>query len=286
MASSFKGMVGKALATQRMRATIQQNEQLARSAKVAVSPLQGGSSGKFLFVPNPNCCPKCSQLGLSPHFFNTGDVAFISHPNCKCATIEVPAGLSPEETMEWAKHPVGVMRYGWNYGQSFAPVNITEKNRFNNFLKWHNRVRPTEGQPRTRRQVRATASEEQIKKIRRAVKRGTLGPAEELTADLQRRAEAQRIARHIEEVRNNARHLKKGSTWNPNGKKRVPKSKAVTSTPKNETRFAKNTTSRIVKKNTDIGSIRGSGFARMSFNKERQRKKKREELLRRLGLID
>lgn len=154
--------------------------------KTAIGTYRGRfqSSGKFLFVAHPNCCPRCSLLGQSPHFFSTPDVAFITHPNCKCATIEAPAGLSPAELMQWAKNPVGTMRFGFNYGVPLKSVNITDKNRAMQVLAWQNRM--ASDNPRTK--IRADVTKSQINRIRRQVKAGTLGPAKNFTAGIKRNA--------------------------------------------------------------------------------------------------
>lgn len=140
------------------------------------------SGGKFLFVPHPDCCPKCNLLGLTPHFFNTPDVAFISHPNCKCATVEAPAGLSPSQLMEWARNPVGPMRYGFNYGIPLQSFNLTERNRENRMLAFGNRMRPFVSlADRNRRRVRAEVTAARVEEVRRRVAEGSLGPARDFT---------------------------------------------------------------------------------------------------------
>lgn len=151
------------------------------------------SSGKYLFVAHPNCCPKCNALGLSPHFFNTPDVAFITHPNCKCATVEAPAGLSPSQLMEWAKHPTGVMRYGFNYGVPLREQNLTERNRKTQTAAWYNRMMTGTG---SRAKVRSEVTQRRINAVRKAVADGALGPAKNLTAGVKGLAtkEAKRIA--------------------------------------------------------------------------------------------
>ena len=140
------------------------------------------SSGKYLFVPHPDCCPKCNLLGLTPHFFNTPDVAFISHPNCKCATVEAPAGLSPSQLMAWAKNPTGTMRFGFNYGVPLATANLTDRNRANSMLAFANRMRPyANSTDMKRRRVRAEVSQAQVERVRRRVADGSLGPAKDYT---------------------------------------------------------------------------------------------------------
>lgn len=166
--------------------------------KTAIGSYRGRfqSSGKYLFVANPNCCPKCSLLGSSPHFFNTSDVAFITHPNCKCATIEAPAGLSPQELMQWAQNPVGIMRFGFNYGVPLKSVNITDRNRASQMLAFDKRM----SSQNARTKVRASVTKSQINRIRRQVKEGVLGPAKNFTAGIKRtitRAENKAIAQAI-----------------------------------------------------------------------------------------
>lgn len=154
--------------------------------KAAIGTYRGRfqSSGKYLFVAHPNCCPKCSIMGQTPHFFNTPDVAFITHPNCKCATIEAPAGLSPAQLMEWAKNPVGVMRFGFNYGVPLKSVNITDRNRATQILSWQNRMSSLN--PRTK--IRSEVTKSQINRVRKQVQAGTLGPAKNFTAGIKRNA--------------------------------------------------------------------------------------------------
>lgn len=185
----FAGMIGRALTQamlkRQMRATA--GRALGKTLGKDIAGRYRGafqSSGKFLFVAHPNCCPKCNMLGMSPHFFNTPDVAFITHPNCKCATVEAPAGLSPAELMEWAKNPVGTMRFGFNYGVSLRPVNLTDANRESAIGSWQNRMDPTLAKVHPRRHVRAKVSQAQVDLIRERVKRGDLGPARDVTKQI------------------------------------------------------------------------------------------------------
>lgn len=155
---------------------------------VAKSAAKGGYSGKFvssgryLFVPHPNCCKRCNLLGLTPHFYNTPDVAFITHPNCLCATVEVPAGLSPSEVMEWAKHPVGPMRYGFNYGIAARTIDLQDANRAAAMraFRWDARLR-----------LRSAVTKYRIRKVRTQVKEGTLGPAKNFTTAMKRLSTAE-----------------------------------------------------------------------------------------------
>lgn len=307
--SNFKGMLGIALARQQMTRQAMQNAQVQASKPVVGN---GGRSGKYLFVANANCCSKCADLGRTPHFFNIPDVAYITHPNCKCATIEVPAGLSPAEMMQWAQAPTGEMRYGWNYGISFAPVKITDRNRDNQFIKWNNRVRPTEGQPRTRRKVRASVTEEQIAKARRAFKRGTAKPAEDLTDSIKKLIEAEKkrripvnanrnkrtaeqIKAHNDAVRNNASGLRKGTIWNPNATSRKRKV-IVTENPNlnninaafgadfNVIPAKTRKTTKTLPKRMSIPAIGGTSLARSKYDEERKRQKRLKKLMKQLGM--
>lgn len=182
----FAGMVGRALAKQLLK-----KEAKAAAKKAAANAYKGmgnaykgafHSSGKYLFVAHPNCCPKCNLLGMTPHFFNTPDVAFITHPNCMCATIEAPDGLSPEELMAWAKNPTGNLRFGFNYGKSFKPVNVTDANRAKAYELWQGRMNPA---TRGNRLKRARVGQKQIDKIRELVEMGALGKAKDLTKRIQ-----------------------------------------------------------------------------------------------------
>ena len=158
------------------------------------------SSGKFLFVAHPNCCPKCNQLGMTPHFFNTPDVAFITHPNCKCATVEAPAGLSPSQLMEWAKNPTGAMRFGFNYGVPLAIFNLTNRNRTSRMVAFTNRMRPfVNATDMKRRKVRADVTAAQVEKVRKQVAEGSLGPAKDFTRGIRTLDTKERKRRAAEE---------------------------------------------------------------------------------------
>lgn len=198
---AFTGMVGRMLAQTMLRSRV-----AANASNVSVNNAGGyrgafQSSGKYLFVAHPNCCPKCTQMNGT--LWNTPDVAFISHPNCMCATIEAPAGLSPAELMAWTKNPVGVMRFGFNYGQSLKPVQLTHVNRDKVYAQWQNRMDPTERALHPRRQIRAKVSQAQIDAIKARVESGELGPGQNLTGRVQglvkaattRRKQASELAR-------------------------------------------------------------------------------------------
>lgn len=185
----FAGMMGRVLAQTMLRQRVSRN--IASNAAKGVS-YQGTfrSSGKFLFVAHPNCCPKCTQINGT--LWNTPDVAFISHPNCKCATIEAPAGLSPAELMAWTKNPVGVMRFGFNYGVPLKPVQLTDNNRDNVFAKWQERMSPDFAKAHPRAMVRAKVSQAQVDAIRARVKNGELSQGRNLTARIEGMLKAKR----------------------------------------------------------------------------------------------
>ena len=187
-------MAGRILTQVRMQAAMRRTAKAMEAAgKAALQNAPQGGSGKFLFVAPPNCCERCKLLGQTPHFFNTPDVAFITHPNCLCATIEAPAGLSPAELMEWAQNPVGTMRFGFNYGIPVKTTTITEKNRLTKTLEWQNRVRPDAiGSTRNMRRIRAKVSDERKEEVRRMVESGELGPAKDLTKRIQGAIKRQR----------------------------------------------------------------------------------------------
>lgn len=241
----FAGMMGKMLAQTMVR------QRMANAASNAVN--SGGgyrgmfqSSGKYLFVAHPNCCDKCTKMNGT--LWNTPDVNFISHPNCKCATIEAPAGLSPAELMEWTKAPVGVMRFGWNYGESLKPVQLTVNNRDKVYAEWHERMDPESVKAHPRRLVRAKVSQAQIDAIRAKVESGELTQGMNLTGRIEgyakaaetralKNTEAGKVAQKMLGGVNKARiivsqkremqrrseieqpRLRKGTTWNPNGAK-------------------------------------------------------------------
>lgn len=296
----FSGMVGNALAQQRLSSMVESNKRLLGQMKSESAGVNqnsvGGHSGIYLFIPNPNCCKKCSLLGQTPHFFNTPDVAYITHPNCKCATMEAPAGLSPAELMEWAQHPVGQLRYGWNYGQSFAPVKITEKNRFDKMLAFGNRVRPTAGSPRTRRKVRVSVTEEQIKAAREAYKSGAAGKAKDLTESLlkekprlgagdilrMRRAERALKALMAKQAQEPQKPLRKGNHWNPNAG--MPKRRTKVSKSVGRPEAARKLMTRLPK-SSNVIRMGGSGIAMTKFDEEKKRKKRLEKTMKKLGYI-
>lgn len=242
---AFAGMMGRVLAQTMLRQQVSRNV-AANAAAGAGYRGSFRSSGKYLFVAHPNCCPKCTQMNGT--LWNTPDVAFISHPNCKCATIEAPDGLSPQELMAWTKSPVGVMRFGFNYGVPLKPVSLTNDNRDNVFAQWRERMDPESVKAHPRRLVRAKVSQAQIDAIRERVKSGELTQGTNLTRRIQglvdaqktralKRTEAGKLASKlfgndkksrivVSQGRNRQRSgplelpkLRKGTTWNPNVKK-------------------------------------------------------------------
>lgn len=330
---AFAGMIGRALAQQMLKRQVAKNavkigvkgagRQVLRNGANPLGMMQGGS-GKFLFVAHPNCCEKCKLLGMSPHFFNTPDVAFITHPNCLCATIEVPAGLTPAETMEWAQNPVGTMRFGFNYGQSLAPVNITERNRETQMLKFINKMRPDAPySPRSSRKIRAEVTESQKRRIRKAVERGELGPAKDLTKRIQGQAKRietlkQKKAERIpvtsvtapKKRRSAIKTLKNTGTtdWipQPMKKKSTTAQKAVQSAKRNARSAFKaqaeksgsskyggsagGTNTRQGRPGTKmstrgLGRFSASESARKKMAEERKKKRERERRLREMGLL-
>lgn len=179
----FAGMVGRMLAK-----TMLQQRTVANAAKGAVNAAGGyrgafSSSGKYLFVAHPECCEKCRKMNGT--IWNTPDVAFISHPNCMCATIEAPGGMSPAELMEWTKAPVGVMRFGFNYGQSLKPVQLRHDNRDNVFAQWKERMSPEGRSAHPRRFVRQRVSQDVIDRMRARVESGELAQGKNLTGRIQ-----------------------------------------------------------------------------------------------------
>ena len=298
---AFAGMVGKVLSRQLLKQQVKANEKnlAGKAARLAV-----GGSGKYLFVPHPNCCPNCNKLGLSPHFYNTPDVAFITHPNCKCATIEAPAGLTPTELLEWAKNPVGPMRFGFNYGVALRTINLTDRNRATTMRNFTNRMMPVPEGQRTTRLIRAKVTQAQIDKVREAVKNGELGPAKNLTGSikagatramkkslqaLKEKMEGRNIpvrtavpkARKtaIPQLRNNGT-----TSWIPKPiVKKVGGRKRKIDVQELNRRFRGNTT--VIQRNKRGSGFSAGSFARGKMNDERKTRKERERLLRERGFI-
>lgn len=252
---AFAGMMGRVLAQTMLRQKMSRDV-AANAARGAGYRGSFRSSGKFLFVAHPNCCPKCTQINGT--LWNTSDVAYISHPNCKCATIEAPDGLSPAELIDWTKHPVGTMRFGFNYGVSLRPVQLTNENRDKAFAMWKERMDPESAKAHPRRRVRALVSQEQIDAIRAKAKSGELPQGKNLTGRVQgmikaaesrrkKRTEAGKLAEKmlggvgktrivesqkrripVRQPENKQRSgplelpkLREGTVWNPNSRNRV-----------------------------------------------------------------
>lgn len=303
----FQGMMGRVLAQTLIRQQVRNSERTA--AKAYAGSFQ--SSGKFLFVAHPNCCERCKLLGQTPHFFNTADVAFITHPNCMCATIEAPAGLSPAQLMEWAQNPTGALRFGFNYGLSLRPLNITEANREAQFKAWQDRMDPLQRSLHSRRLVRAKVSQDQVDAIREKVKSGELGPAKDYTNRINglikasktrslknkkpTEAEFRMTIRKMREiassqgkkVENERKMLRKGKIWNPNRK-----------SGNNATALQRNNNGNAAVIQRDSGgnaaalqrNTRGFGYASRSMARrrladERKKRREREKELKRRGFI-
>lgn len=297
------GMAGRILTQVRLKAQMERTAKAMQAAgKAALQSMPQGGSGKYLFVAHPNCCERCKLLGQTPHFFNTPDVAFITHPNCLCATIEAPAGLSPAQLMEWAQNPVGVMRFGFNYGVPVKTTTITERNRLTKTLEWQNRVRPDAPySTRNQRRIRAKVTEEQKERVRRMVESGELGPAKDLTKRIEgaikrqrtinerkanripvRTAAVQKRAEAIKTMPNNGT-----TTWIP---KPMPR-KSSGSTEKarksftEEIRRKESGNTREMPRKYRTSAKSGSISARSKMAEERKRKKRREKELRDRGFI-
>lgn len=141
-------------------------------------------SGQFLFVPHPGCCPMCHKLGLKPNFYPQPDVAFISHPNCLCSTIECPAEIVEQgmpAMIEWARHPYGRMRFGWSYGKALQTVDTTQDTAAGFRAQWERNVA-------TGAWRRAEVTDADKRMVRDLVQQGRLGPSSPLTAKASRNA--------------------------------------------------------------------------------------------------
>ena len=297
------GMAGRILTQVRLKAQMERTSKALKAAgESALQSLPQGGSGKFLFVAHPNCCERCKLLGQTPHFFNTPDVAFITHPNCLCATIEAPAGLTPAQLMEWAQNPVGVMRFGFNYGVPVKTTTITDKNRLTKMLEWQNRVRPDAiGSTRKMRRIRAKVTEEQKERVRRMVESGELGPAKDLTKRIEGAIKRQRtlnerkasripvrtsaVAKRTEAIptmRNSGT-----TTWVPKPmvKRRSGGTDKAKETYTEELRRNGSGTTREVRRKYGGGSKSGSISARSKMEEERKRRKRREKELRDRGFV-
>jgi len=110
---------------------------LVRNGSLARTPNGTATAGagvpRYAFISHPACCGKCSTMDsrTTGRLYSVGDTWRISHINCCCMTVEVPdtVGMAASAVQEFTANPVGgIARRGFNYGKSFAPVKLTEKN--------------------------------------------------------------------------------------------------------------------------------------------------------------
>lgn len=99
----------------------------------AANPVAGVAGPRYAFISNPACCPKCSMMDSrrTGRLYSVADPWRISHINCLCYTVEVPqgVGIDAQSVMSFAANPVGgILRRGFNFGQSLAPVKLTAGN--------------------------------------------------------------------------------------------------------------------------------------------------------------
>ena len=102
-------------------------------ANPSANPVAGPAGPRYAFIAHPACCPKCSEMDSrrTGRLYTIGDTWRISHINCLCSTVEVPAGvgMDAQAVINFAMNPVGgILRRGFNYGQSLAPVKLTANN--------------------------------------------------------------------------------------------------------------------------------------------------------------
>ena len=102
-------------------------------ANPAANQVTGPAGPRYAFIAHPACCPKCSEMDSrrTGRLYTIGDTWRISHINCLCSTVEVPAsvGMDPQSVIGFAMNPVGgILRRGFNFGQSLAPVKLTAGN--------------------------------------------------------------------------------------------------------------------------------------------------------------
>lgn len=103
------------------------------AANPAANPVAEAAGPRYAFIAHPACCPKCSEMDSrrTGRLYTIGDTWRISHINCLCSTVEVPAGvgMDAQAVINFAMNPVGgILRRGFNYGQSMAPVKLTAGN--------------------------------------------------------------------------------------------------------------------------------------------------------------
>ena len=102
-------------------------------ANPAANQVAGPAGPRYAFIAHPACCPKCSEMDSrrTGRLYTIGDTWRISHINCLCSTVEVPAGvgMDAQSVINFAMNPVGgILRRGFNFGQSLAPVKLTAGN--------------------------------------------------------------------------------------------------------------------------------------------------------------
>ena len=102
-------------------------------ANPAANQVAGPAGPRYAFIAHPACCPRCSEMDSrrTGRLSTIGDTWRISHINCLCSTVEVPAGvgMDPQSVIGFAMNPVGgILRRGFNFGQSLAPVKLTAGN--------------------------------------------------------------------------------------------------------------------------------------------------------------
>lgn len=105
----------------------------AAGAATGTNPVAPATGPRYAFIAHPACCAKCSMMDSrrTGRLYTIGDTWRISHINCLCSTVEVPAGvgLDPQSVIGFAMNPVGgILRRGFNFGQSLAPVKLTANN--------------------------------------------------------------------------------------------------------------------------------------------------------------
>lgn len=102
-------------------------------ADPSANPVAGPAGPRYAFIAHPACCPKCTEMDSrrTGRLYTIGDTWRISHINCLCSTVEVPAGvgMDTQSVIGFAMNPVGgILRRGFNFGQSLAPVKLTAGN--------------------------------------------------------------------------------------------------------------------------------------------------------------
>ena len=132
-------------------------------ANPAANQVAGPAGPRYAFIAHPACCPRCSEMDSrrTGRLYTIGDTWRISHINCLCSTVEVPAGvgMDPQSVIGFAMNPVGgILRRGFNFGQSLAPVKLTEGNWENALGKAARMAEPTtEGRRKVLARAKITA---------------------------------------------------------------------------------------------------------------------------------